>query len=214
MTDRAVKFSHSCPTQQLEGSPFRITVSHRFGPKRVKSLLAVGRRPPMPFRPATARNKSLQNEGLSEHRQHCSPAETATTTVDEIAVLGRVSRHALSVRPSTTVAIPRYDSGAVGNDTIALPIDADGAICSIPTPAPRRATPSALNAKTNAVSPPHSTRHQAPRRFEAQQTAHRRAFFFHHLQVGGPHGTQQRQRPHRQGDVTIPPRPTANLILI
>ncbi len=117
-------------------------------------------------------------------------------------------------RASTTVAIPRYDSGAVGNDTIALPIDADGAICSIPTPAPRRATPSALNAKTNAVSPPHSTRHQAPRRFEAQQTAHRRAFFFHHLQVGGPHGTQQRQRPHRQGDVTIPPRPTANLILI
>ena len=115
---------------------------------------------------------------------------------------------------STTVAIPRYDSGAVGNDTIALSIDADGAICSIPTPAPRRATPSALNAKTNAVSPPHSTRHQAPRRFEAQQTAHRRAFFFHHLQVGGPHGTQQRQRPHRQGDVTIPPRPTANLILI
>ena len=119
-----------------------------------------------------------------------------------------------STVPSTTVAIPRYDSGAVGNDTIALPIDADGAICSIPTPAPRRATPSALNAKTNAVSPPHSTRHQAPRRFEAQQTAHRRAFFFHHLQVGGPHGTQQRQRPHRQGDVTIPPRPTANLILI
>ena len=41
-------------------------MSHRFGPKRVKSLLAVGRRPPMPFRPATARNKSLQNEGLSE----------------------------------------------------------------------------------------------------------------------------------------------------
>ena len=118
------------------------------------------------------------------------------------------------VQVNTTVAIPRYDSGAVGNDTIALSIDADGAICSIPTPAPRRATPSALNAKTNAVSPPHSTRHQAPRRFEAQQTAHRRAFFFHHLQVGGPHGTQQRQRPHRQGDVTIPPRPTANLILI
>ena len=41
-------------------------MSHRFGLKRVKSLLAVGRRPPMPFRPATARIQSLQNEGLSE----------------------------------------------------------------------------------------------------------------------------------------------------
>ena len=53
---------------------------------------------------------------------------------------------------NTTVAIPYYDSGAVGNDTSALPIDADGAICSIPTPAPRRATPSRPDARANAVS--------------------------------------------------------------
>ena len=41
-------------------------MSHRFGLKRVKSLLAVGRRPPMPFRLATARIQGLQNVRLSE----------------------------------------------------------------------------------------------------------------------------------------------------
>ena len=41
-------------------------MSPRFGLKRVKSPLSVGRLPPMPFRPATARLQSLQNERLSE----------------------------------------------------------------------------------------------------------------------------------------------------
>ena len=132
--------------------------------------------------------------------------------------------------PSTTVVIPYHESGVAGNDNTGLAIDGAAATCTKPTRVRPHAAPAPPNARANVVSPPHSepdprpnqrpdprlTRrpHQAPRRFEAQQTAQRRAFFFHHLHVRRTHRTQQRQRPHRQGDVTVPARPTTNFVLI
>ena len=132
--------------------------------------------------------------------------------------------------PSTTVEIPYHESGVAGNDNTGLAIDGAAATCTKPTRVRPHATPAPPNARANVVSPPHSepdprpnqrpdprlTRrpHQAPRRLEAQQTAQRRAFFFHHHHVRRTHRTQQRQRPHRQGDVTVPARPTTNFVLI
>src|SRR5262249_33075199 len=108
---------------------------------------------------------------------------------------------------------------AVCSDNIVLLLDASAAMPTSPKFGRSYAWSPGQAARRGGESRGHSAGPTAPRRFEHGQTARRRGrqrFFWprHLLQVSCAYDGEQRIRPHCQGNVAIPARPTPDLIVI